>query len=276
MADRLSESDFVARPFEGITGEADLVAMREILPAAQATATLGPDYGGGQVQIVTLLPDLVRAWRRADGVPVIALQPSTSTPDPSQDLGNAVVAALAAEPGEAAQPAPLGQPGPRLQDVLAPGQEFKVELLDSFAYWEELDPANEQLADAAVRAADVIHPTKLVEGVPSAYWTRITGREYLRWSPGIEEEALLDGLARLQAKREAGVMDGAKYAGAFRTVGLVIPVWDLPRGTEVEAVAEPAAAFVKRLQAALKVKAPLDANERRARAGLVARSLTLR
>ncbi|MDR1824878.1 MAG: DUF5926 family protein [Bifidobacteriaceae bacterium] len=276
MADRVEQDTFVARPFEGLAGEADLVAMREILPAAEAWGTLDKAHGGGKVQLVTLLPDLARAWRRADGIPVVALQPGVTTPDVSRDLGNAVEAALAAEPGEVAFPAPLGADGPRLQDILAAGSDLPVTVKESFDYWEDLDPEDEALADAAVRSANEIYPTAAVEGVTSAYWTRMGNREYLRWSLGIEEEALLDGLARLQAKREAGVVDGAKYAGAFRSLGLVIPVWDLPRGTEAADLVEPAAAFLKRLNKALAVKAPLDANERRARAGLVARSLTLR
>jgi hypothetical protein len=93
---------------------------------------------------------------------------------------------------------------------------------------------------------------------------------------GLEEDPTLDALARLQARREAGVMDGAKYAGAFRELGLVIPVWELPGGTGAAGVAEPAKAFKGRFDEALAATAPLDAAERRARAGLVARSVTLR
>jgi hypothetical protein len=151
-----------------------------------------------------------------------------------------------------------------------------VAVHDSFDYWLPLDPDNEDLAEAVKSSAEALDPTAAVEGVASAYWTRMKTREYLRWSLGIEEEALLDALARLQARREAGVMEGAKYAGAFRSLGLVIPVWDLPRGTDAADLAEPAAAFLARLDTALGEKGPLDANERRARAGLVARSVTLR
>ncbi len=55
-----------------------------------------------------------------------------------------------------------------------------------------------------------------------------------------------------------------------------MPVWDLAPGTEPEMVEEPLAELAARLDEALAVTAPLDANQRRARAGLVARQLTLR
>jgi len=36
----VAPAPFVARPFEGLTGETDWVAMREVVPAATATVTL--------------------------------------------------------------------------------------------------------------------------------------------------------------------------------------------------------------------------------------------
>ncbi|MDR3106595.1 MAG: DUF5926 family protein, partial [Bifidobacteriaceae bacterium] len=97
-----NQSSFVARPLAGMPLEAELVAMREILPAAVATATLTEAQGGGQVQFVTFLPQMARAFKRPDGVPVVALQPSRPSDDVAQDLGNALLAALAAKPKSAA------------------------------------------------------------------------------------------------------------------------------------------------------------------------------
>ncbi|MDR2566438.1 MAG: DUF5926 family protein [Bifidobacteriaceae bacterium] len=267
---------YVARPLAGLPLEAELVAMREILPAAVATATLAESQGGGPVHFVTLAPGMARGYKRADGVPVVALQPSHPSDDVAQDLGNALVAALAAEPKTAAKPAPLGDPGPRLPDLLDPAGPVSFELKDSFEYWTELDPEDKTLADTAVRLAEEITPTEAVGEVAGAYWAQLNGREYLRWSLGLEEEQLLDALARLQAKREAGVIDGAKYTGAFRTMGVVIPVWELPRGVKAAELAEPLAQFKERLDQAVAADQPLDAAERRSRAGLVARFLTLR
>ncbi|MDR0592551.1 MAG: DUF5926 family protein [Bifidobacteriaceae bacterium] len=271
-----NQTPFVARPLAGLPIEAELVAMREILPAAVATATLVPDQGGGIVQFVTYLPQTARAFKRADGLPVVALQPSHPSDDLAQDLGNALVAALAAEPKAAAEPPPLGEPGPRLPDLIDPAGPTSFELKDSFEYWSEIDPDNKDLADAAVKSADQLTPTEAIGDIAGAYWARINGREYLRWSLGVEEDRLLDALARLQAKRQAGVVEGSKYAGAFRALGLVIPVWDLPAGTTAADLVEPLAEFRSRLDPALADDSPLDANQRRSRAGLVARFLTLR
>ncbi|MDR1119130.1 MAG: DUF5926 family protein [Bifidobacteriaceae bacterium] len=267
-------SQFQARPLEGVPLEAELVAMREILQTAEAWATLAD--GGDKAQFVTALPDLARCWRRADGVPAVALQPAVGTDDLSRELGNALVAALAAEPGEVGEPVPLGADGPRLQELLDPAGETDFQLRDSLAFWADLDPEDDALKEAAKESEGKAEPVGLVPGQRGAYWTRLGEREYLRWSLGLEEDTLMDALARLQAQRDAGVMPGARYAGAFRALGLVIPVWSLPAGTQAADLAEPAAAFKERLDQALADPAPLDAAQRRSRAGLVARMLSLR
>jgi hypothetical protein len=100
-------------------------------------------------------------------------------------------------------------------------------------------------------------------------------REFLRWAFPQDEDAVIDGIARLHAKRESGLA-GGRFVGAFRSSGLVVPVWELPRGTEAADVEEPAAALAVALDAAIASDAPLDANERRARAGIVSRQVTLR
>jgi hypothetical protein len=56
---------------------------------------------------------------------------------------------------------------------------------------------------------------------------------------------------------------------------VLVPVWDLPLETEAAALEEPAAAFRTRLDEALTGGA-LSTDERRARAGLLNRQLTLR
>jgi hypothetical protein len=62
----------------------------------------------------------------------------------------------------------------------------------------------------------------------------------------------------------------------FRAQGLVCPVWDLPLGMGAEATEEPAARFGERLAEALAQTSPLTDAERRARAGLTTRQVTLR
>jgi hypothetical protein len=91
-----------------------------------------------------------------------------------------------------------------------------------------------------------------------------------------DEEPLLDGLARLHARGEDGLGDGTRLLGTFRALGRLVPVWDLVRGTSPDDVEQPAAALADRLAAAVADAEPLTADERRARAGLANRQVTIR
>ena len=90
---------FVERPFDGLSAEADLVAMREILPAATITATTTADHGSRTVTFVTLLPQIWAALARDDGEILVALQTNERSGDASRDAAAALLAALDAEPG---------------------------------------------------------------------------------------------------------------------------------------------------------------------------------
>ena len=59
-------------------------------------------------------------------------------------------------------------------------------------------------------------------------------------------------------------------------LGLVVPVWDLPADLPAEEWIGPATEFQTRLESALASTAPLTSDERRARAGLLSRQITLR
>ena len=48
-----------SRPFEGFVSECDIVAMREIVPAASTELTLVGEHAGRKVRLVTVLP---MAW----------------------------------------------------------------------------------------------------------------------------------------------------------------------------------------------------------------------
>jgi hypothetical protein len=268
--------DFVLRPFEGLPGEPDWVALKELVPAATATARTTKEYGARDVLVTTVLPTAWPALHRADGVVLLALQTVGSSGDTSRDLAVALLEALDVEPGTAVETVGLPEPGPRLQDVLDLSVPFEVTVLDSFAYW--LAPGTERTSDleAAIEEADsgIVDTVKLA-AAESAYWCRMGAREFVRWAQPHDEQVVLDALARLHARRESG-FEGAKFVGYFRSSGLVVPVWELAKGSEAEDVEGPVAAFRPAFEAALADTSPLDANERRARAGLVARQVTLR
>ncbi len=271
---------FVARPFEGLPGEADWVALREVVPAATARLRLVPDAevdGVREVTVATVLPLAWPALRRADGHVLVGLQTGGGSGDASRDVGSALHAALHAEPGTPVTLTELDPAGPRLQDLVDVGAGLAVTVHDGFDFWVEggadLDPS---VRESLERANAAVIPTVRLTGVEAAYWCRIGDRTHLRWALPQSEDDLLDALARLHAAGDSSLGSGTRYVGAFRAHGLLVPVWDLPQAWEADEVEAPAAAFADRLQQALAVDAPLSHDERRARAGVVSRQLTLR
>jgi hypothetical protein len=271
-----ASTGFVLRPFEGLPGEPDWVALKEIVPAATATARTTAEHGARDILVTTNLPMGWRALHRADGVILLAVQTAGASGDASRDLAAALLEAVEIEPGTAVQTSGLPGPGPRLQDILDLSVPFEVTIQHGYAYW--LEPGTEvtaELSSAIEEANSGLVQTVKLAGVESAYWARFGAREFVRWAQPYDEQQVLDGLARLHAKRESG-FDDAKFVGYFRASGLVVPVWELARGTEAPEIEGPVGEFLPRFAAAVADRSPLDANARRARAGLVARQVTLR
>ena len=270
-------TEFVARPFEGLAGECDWVALREIVPAATAPLRLAEPYGDRAVTLATVLPMAWPALVRSDGSVLVGLQVPGGSGDASRDVADALLRALDAEPGTPVVPGPLPGPGPRLQDLVADGSPFEVTVHRGFDFW--LDGAEERSAEVAEsleRANEAAVPTERLASVDAAYWCDIGGRRHLRWVMPHEEEALVTAMARLHAAGEDGLGDGTRYVGSFRADGLLVPVWDLSPDMGAADVEEPAARFGERLAEALHRSGPLDAAERRALAGMRGRQLTLR
>ncbi|WP_152189177.1 DUF5926 family protein [Georgenia satyanarayanai] len=270
------EVPFVERPFEGLPGETDWVAMREVVPSATATVRTTAEYGSREVVVATMLPELWPALHREDGTVLVGLQTAAKSGDASRDVAAALLLALDAEPGAPVLNLGILEPGPRLQDVLDLTVPFEPVVHDDFAFWLAADQERDAEVTAAIeQSSEGIVPTVKVAGVESAYWCRM-GREFLRWARPEPQEAVLDAFARLHARRESELEEGARFVGAFRTSGILVPVWELVPGTEADELAGPCAEFEKRLEAALAETGPLDADARRARAGIVSRQVTLR
>ncbi|RIK13344.1 MAG: topoisomerase II [Acidobacteria bacterium] len=278
---------YVARPFEGLADETDWVAMREILPAATATVTVdvpeGTEIGGRavpagerEVTLVTVLPAAMPALHRDTGEVLVALQSRTSSGDASRDVVQAMLTAIAAEPGTSVNSVrPATASTPRLQDLLVDGQRLEVQVHDDFGFWLGEDATDEQKA-MLEQMNDTAVPMERLEGAPSAFWCLMTGRAYIRWILGEDEDDATRAVARLQAAGEHTLGEGTELLGAFRAAGLLVPV------LEVDPEAEPAShsAALGELQAryekALASDEPLTTEERRARDGLVSRQVTLR
>jgi hypothetical protein len=166
---------------------------------------------------------------------------------------------------------------PRLQDVIDPDAVLDITVHDDFEFWVDgADDIADDVRASLERASAYAHPTVKLESVPSAYWTQMGEKEHLRWVMPYDEETLLNALARLHAAGEDSLGEDTRFVGMFRTQGVVCPVWDLPLGMGAAAVEEPAKAFGERLDAALADDTPLTNDQRRARAGLTTRQVTLR
>ena len=264
---------FVGRPFEGLASECDLVAMRELVPAATAPLTVeGTDR---PVTLCTLLPMAAPAMYRDSGQVWLGLQVQHNFGDPSRDLGAALRLALDADrPGVLGLTDPPGE-GPRLQDLVA-DEPLAVTVHDGFDFWLSDVDDRDDLAAALEQANAAASPTARLTQVEAAYWTDVGTKEHLRWVLPEPEDRLLDALARLHVSGQDVIVTGARLVGMFRAHGLLCPVWDLPLGTGPEALEDPAAQFRKDLDEALADQSPLDGDQRSARSGLANRQVTIR
>jgi hypothetical protein len=271
---------FVPRPFAGLADEPQWVALRELVPAATAPLTLAPSlverYGERRITLATLLPMAWPAVVRRDGELVVGLQRTVESGDANRDVAAAILAALETEPGQpVAVPTEPGE-GPRLADVIVDG-ELEVTVHDEFDFWAEGDDATDPNVTASLeRANESIYPTVRMAAARAAYWCRVPERGHLRWVLAEPEDTALTALARLAAAGALKLREDTKFAGMFRALGLLVPVWDLPHEPDADQWEEPLAGFAKRYADVLTVEGDLDPAARRARQGLVGRQLTLR
>jgi hypothetical protein len=266
---------FVARPFEGLPGECDWVAMREIVPAALAPVKLLKD--DRKVFIVTALPNAIAALHRKDGVILVGLQTPTGSGDASRDVAGALLAALGSEPGDAIGAADA-QNTVRLQELLDLSVPFDVEVAEGFDFWfGEGDDLSKEVEESLKELAeDMVETVRIKAPIGAAYWCDFPDRSVVRWVLDTDEEKALDALARLGAAGNLSLGEGSRYLGAFRADGLLVPVWEVDREKPARGFELSLTVLHRDFDEALAASTPLSSDERRARAGIVGRQLTLR
>lgn len=279
IAKRLARAEataFVARPFEGLPFEADLICLRELVPAATASAKLKEEFGGQEITVTSLLPAAWQAWHREDGQILAGMQVPVSSTDASRDVAHGILAAIEAQPGATIEATTEPGQGPRLQDILDTDHPFEIRVLETFEYWKLPEAETDSdVAAALEQANDSISPTEKVASVTSAYWTEMSGRTYVRWARPEGEDTLVDALARLQVEGLNDLGGPGTFLGYFRAHGIVVPVWELKFGTQVDDIEEPIGEFGKRIEDAMHTSEPLSTEARRARSGIIARQLTI-
>lgn len=267
---------FVRRPFAGLACERQLVAMREIIPCATLGAQTNEKYGKVEFQFVTLLPDGAGAMVRPDGQILVGLQTRFNTGDISHDVAAAALAAIALQEANETGVAKFDvrDSSPRLQDIL--GGSGQMEITDTFEFW--LDPTEETTPErerALEQNREDMVPTQAIPGVEGMFWCSMNNN-FVRYVLDVDEDRLFTALARLQAANQAALGANSKFVGAFRACGIAVPVFQVDAAASVEDLTLPAAELEKNLQTALAKDEPLTADEKRARAGLVSRQVTLR
>ncbi|MDQ6716485.1 MAG: DUF5926 family protein [Actinomycetota bacterium] len=272
---------FAARPFEGLPQETEWVALREMLPAATAQIRLVPDRAPegapATATVATVLPLAWPALHRTGGEILVATQSGASSGDASRDLAQALLLAMAAPEGTPISlvPTPTAET-PRMQDLIDLEAPFEVAVHEGFSFWVGDADLDAEGQDSLERANESIIPTVRVEGAASAYWCVINDRTYVRWVLPFDEDRATDALARLQAGPGAVLSEESRLLGAFRAAGLLVPVWEVPRERAAADFSDAVSAMAPRLEAAASSTTALNADERRAKAGLVNRQVTLR
>jgi hypothetical protein len=267
-----------SRPFEGLAGECELVALREFVPSATVKLPLAKD-AKRIVTLGTVLPLASAALVRADDdeSAFIGLQVQTRSANISRDVAAAVAWALEAAPGDVLSVAQSDDSGDRLQDLLDADAVIEPEVHEDFGWW--LAPDAEPTGEVALsleRANEAIMPTHRVG--PAAYWTLAGDKAYLRWVRPEPEEQLMAAMARLSAAGGLSLGEGSKYAGSFRAHGLLVPVFDLDAEPHAREWDKPVAELGDKLAEALSSieNTPLTSEERRSRDGLIGRQVTIR
>lgn len=278
---RVVPAPFVARPFEGLPSETEWVALRELLPAATGSVSFAerraPEGAAGTATIATVLPLAWPALHRGGGEIFVATQSGATSGDASRDLAAALLLASVADEGTpvVSVPTPTAET-PRLQDLLDLDQPFHATVHEGFDFWVGDADLDAEGRESLERANESVVPTERVAGATSVYWCVINDRSYVRWVLPHDEDRATDALARLQAAGDGRLTDDARLLGAFRASGLLVPVWEVPTDRAAGDFGDAVVEMAARIDSAAASTDALTAQERRAKAGLVNRQVTLR
>lgn len=267
------------RPYKGFAAETDLVALQEFVPSAVAKV----DVKGTDVNIVTVLPGAGAALRRPEedgGERFVALQVQSHSQNPNRDLAYALNWVLNAEPGATLNSTTANGSQPELNTLLGESTELDITAHNNFNWWfTDSAAGNPQVQQALTRANDAVLPsTEIVTDLPGSIWwvNPGGGKAHIRWvRPEDDERTLLNALARIAARGELNLGDGTKFAGTFRTHGLVVPVFDLDPSVAADSYGEALTKVNEAIAAEYDNDAQLSADERKQLENIKSRQVTI-
>ena len=267
------------RPFGGLAAEADLVALQEFVPSAVVTF----DVKGTPVNIATVLPGAGAALVREEaqgGERFVALQVTSHSQNPGRDLAYALNWVVDAKPGETLQSTVADGSQPELTSLIDADATPEITTYQDFSWWfPEGAAVPPQIQQALQQANDAVLPSEKVGvDLPGAIWwvNPGGGKAHIRWVRTEDNEAqMLTALARIAARGELNLGDGTKFAGAFRTHGLVVPVFDLDPSVDAGSYEEALAALNKQIETEYSNDAALTADERKQLDNIKSRQVTI-
>ncbi|GGC64564.1 hypothetical protein IEU95_11285 [Hoyosella rhizosphaerae] len=271
------------RPFEGLAAECDLVALREFVPSATAPLPLVSNEAGRSVTLATVLPGAVAALVRdqsGDTPPecFVGLQLAVHSGNPARDVAVATEWVTTATPGTSLSQATIDAESPNIADVIAADKLLDIEVHGDFNWWLANGSSTGELPAAVQRANELIMPSARLDadGIVAAWWVDAGEKAHLRWVRPEDEDSLMRAMARLHAREHLTLGEGSRFAGSFRTHGLLVPVFDLDPDRHHEEWVSAASTLQERLEEALNDDSAFTLAERRARDGIIGRQVTLR
>ena len=267
------------RPFGGLAAEADLVALQEFVPSAVTTY----DIKGTPVNIASVLPGAGAALGREEsqgGERFVALQVTSHSQNPGRDLAYALNWVVDAKPGETLQSTVADGSQPELTSLIDADATPEITTYQDFSWWfPEGAAVPPQIQQALQQANDAVLPSEKVGAdLPGAIWwvNPGGGKAHIRWVRTEDNEAqMLSALARIAARGELNLGEGTKFAGAFRTHGLVVPVFDLDPSVEAGSYEEALTALNTKIEAEYANDAALSADERKQLDNIKSRQVTI-
>ncbi|HCG45837.1 MULTISPECIES: DUF5926 family protein [Corynebacterium] len=270
------------RPFGGLAAEASLIALQEFAPSA--TAPLKVRGFDRDVYVATVLPGASAALIREDefgGNAYVALQVQSHSHNPGRDLAFALNWVKNNKPGATLESTVADGTEPALSELLDKDATLDIEVYQDFSWWiPEGATTNAQVAQSMQAANDSVIEAHLVgESITgTAFWANAGGgKAYIRWvRPAEEETALLNALARVAARGELNLGEGTKFAGVFRTHGLIAPVFDLDPQVAFDSYEAELSRVDEALEKEIHNDAQLDSEERKQLENIKSRQVTLR
>ncbi|RAV33335.1 DUF5926 family protein [Corynebacterium heidelbergense] len=268
------------RPYGGYAMEADLVALQEFVPSAHFAASV--EGIAAPVHIVTVLPGAVAGLRRSaedGGECFAALQTNNRGNNPNRDLAFTLNWLRSAEPGQSLDVGVADGSEPQLRDLLPPETSAEIAVAQDFNWWlTEAHRENPQVLATLNQANESVLPSERVGAqiTGAAWWIDPGERGHIRWVHTAEEGALLDALARVHAAGKLHLGEGSKFAGAFRTHGILVPVWDVDNTQPAQHWKAGLETVEGLLAAALEEEGQLTGEEHKAKQTIISREVTIR